>query len=117
MKFYQKCMILTTPDILTTNPEDVEYPESIQKKLDTLVINMKPKMDILDKVNIPYIEKVFDMKPEVIFKYLNESCDGDIPDGVINVLSTKLYAKDFNDMSAGEQAIIKVLSVYLMIQN
>jgi hypothetical protein len=116
MRFYQKCQYLATQMILTTDPDNFDYPDSLSKNVKTLISNIKPKLDILDKINIPYIENVFDTKPEVLKKTLQESCNCDIPDGLINTLAKGLYSKDFNTMDISEQAIIKVLSVYLMIQ-
>lgn len=116
MKFYQKCQYLATQMIMTTDPDDFNYPDSLSKKVKTLITNIKPKLDILDKINIPYIENVFDVKPEILRKSLQESCDCNIPDGLINTIAKELYSKDFNSMDISEQAIIKVLSVYLMIQ-
>jgi hypothetical protein len=116
MKFYQKCQQLATPTINETDPDDFDYPDSIDTKLHALISNVKPKLQILDKINIPYIENAFDIKPDVLKEHLEKSCECIIPDGLINTLSKELFNKDFNNMIVSEQAIIKVLSVYLMIQ-
>lgn len=117
MKFQQKCEAWATEDHLEVeDPDDLTYPVSIETKLKSLINIMKPKMGILDKINIPFIENELEKTPQQLFDSLNTSCKGEIPDGIINYLSKELYSKDFNSMSESEQAIIKVLSVYLMIQ-
>lgn len=117
MNFQQKCEVWATNDHVDVNdPHDASCPDSVKTKLESLVKIMQPKMGILDKINIPFIEKEMDRSPDELYTALNTSCQGCIPDGIINVLSQKLYEKQFNDMSTSEQAIIKVLSVYLMIQ-
>ncbi len=116
MKFQQKCESLSTNQHLEINTDTTEYPYAIETKLKSLINIMKPKMEILNKINIPFIEKELDRTPQELQMILERSCGCEIPDGVINVLSKELYNKSFNSMSVSEQAIIKVLSVYLMIQ-
>jgi protoporphyrinogen oxidase len=96
----------------------MEYPECLSEVMDSLVNYVKPKKDILDKVEIPFIEKTFTSKTDKeVREILDKSCQCEIPDGLINTLSSRIYAKSFNEMSVSEQSIINVLAVYLMIQN
>ena len=115
MIFEQFCKYhATNEQISSIDVKDVD--RNVQERAHALCQIMKPKMEILDKVNIPFIENEFNKTPNELYKVLNPTCHGEIPDGLMNVLGQELYQKHFNDMSVSEQAIIKVLAVYLMIQ-
>ena len=118
MRFATLCRNLSTGNHLTTNPDITEYPDCLSEVMDSLVNYIKPKKDILDKIEIPFIEKTFTSKTDKeVRKILEESCQCEIPDGLINTLSSRIYETSFNEMSVSEQSIINVLAVYLMIQN
>jgi hypothetical protein len=118
MKFATLCRNLSTGNHLKTVSDTFEYPDQLKDVVDSLVHYVRPKRDVLDKVEIPFIEKTFTSKTDAeVREILEKSCNCEIPDGIINTLSTRIYDKSFNEMSVGEQSIINVLAVYLMIQN
>ena len=118
MKFATLCRNLSTGNHLTTDPDIMDYPDHLTDVIESLIHYVKPKRNILDKVEIPFIEKTFTGNTDQeVRDMLDKSCNCEIPDGIINTLSTRIYDKQFNEMSVSEQSIINVLAVYLMIQN
>lgn len=113
MTFKQFCINISNPehvDIPTTSTTPYKPDDMYENIINT----MKPKMDILDRINVPFIEAVFDNMEEV--KDLLENNSPDIPDGMILDISEKLYKDHFNNLNDEEQAIIKVIACYLSIQ-
>ena len=76
---------------------------------------MKPKMDHLDAIEIPYIEEKLTAKANELEDILAGYNDGDVPDYLVNLLSTELYAREFHTLNCEEQAIIRTLSVYIIV--
>ena len=114
MKFKQFWVNIANPDHVDIPATGVSSYEP-DKMCENIINIMKPKMDILDKVNVPFIEATFEDMDEVISLLENNSSD--ISDGMILCLSERLYEKHFNNLSDEEQAIIKVLACYLSIQS
>lgn len=101
--------------IFDSEENTTQVPSQYEKPVNVLIKNMKVKKDIFDKVNIPYIEAAFSEDyPSILEDKLD---DGEIPDGIIVTLSFGIYGKNFNKLSDDERTIIKVLSVYICIQN
>lgn len=116
--FKEFCTKVATNEIVTVDSSDNSVPETYRTKLDSLVTIMRPRMKNLDRINVRFIEDAFEDINEVKEKLDKKTVDGDIPDGVLNELSKKLYdGKSFNEIAQDEQMIIKVLAVYLCIQN
>lgn len=114
MKFKQFCINIANPDhidIPTTSTTSYE-PD---KMYENIINIMKPKMDILDKINVPFIEATFEDMDEVVTLLENNSSD--ISDGMILRLAENLYENHFNNLNDEEQAIIKVIACYLSIQS
>lgn len=101
-------------DMLPTS--DTNLDESTSKRIDGLVKIMELKMDRLDKISVPpFIESVFDC--DVTEKLNAKTVDGDIPDAVINTLAAKLYHHVFKELDDAERSVIKILSVYIILQD
>lgn len=94
---------------------DTTLSEELKKRVDVLVNLMKNKLEIVDRVTIPFIEATFD--GDVISALDSKTEDGEVPDELINALSEKLYEKEFEQLSDDERSIINVLSCYIMLQN
>lgn len=105
--------LITEVDVITSREEAV--PNKYVGPVESLIKIMRPKMDILDRISIPFIEAAFADINEVT-KTLDEQNNGDIPEGIIQTLSTKLYNRPLQSLNTDEQAIIKVLSCYICIQ-
>ncbi len=112
--FEQFC--LNKASKLTLDPtDDMTIPERYQKPVESLITILKNKVDIFDRINVPFVEAAFDNNFEEI---LNEKLEnGEVPDGIIRRLSDGLYHEYPSRLSDTQQAIIKVLSVYICIQN
>ena len=93
---------------------EVIPPESIMKSIDITTNMVRPYLNRMDKVQIPYIEKRFE-NLERVFNILDMyDCNG-IPDWILNTFSNSVYGKSFNKLSNDERSIIAVLSAYILI--
>lgn len=88
--------------------------EALEKRVNVLCEIMEPKMDILNRVEIPFIEEKF-MDMDYVTKILSEYNQGDIPDYLLKTLSERLYKTEFTALNSDRQSIIKTLSVYICI--
>lgn len=113
MIFEQFCKYhATNEQISSIDVKDVD--RNIQERAHALCQIMKPKMTILDRIEIPFIEEAFkDMaKVERLLSTYNE---GDVPDYLLRTFSENLYGSEFTSLNEDQQAIIKILSVYICI--
>ena len=118
--FYDFVRRIAVVNDSTTNPDDTDIPEKYEPIVDGVINTMKNRINNAKTSNVAFIEKCFDdnnvadiMRQKMIN---NELPDGEVPDGIINKLSMSLYEKPFNDLSNDEQSIIKVLTVYIIVQ-
>ena len=82
---------------------------------DVLIKNMRIKKDIIDKVDIPYIQNVFKGYFTVLID--KKLKDREVPNTLIEYLADGIYGKRVNELTKDQRRIIKVLSVYICIQN
>jgi hypothetical protein len=120
MGFRQFCKRIATENTIEiTIPDDpmtVGIPFNLESPIQVLTNTLKPLKKRFDSISVPYVEKCFsDM--EKVFKVMDEEYDNDVDDGIPYALSMYLYDTQFNELSADDQAIIKVLTVYLLVQN
>lgn len=111
MTFSEFCKTLATPNTCEISNE-LSYPDEYKSKMDILVNFMKFKMSRLDKIEIPFIQETVNI--DTIISKMKD--DPMIPTGIPNNLSIELYHKQFNELDNTEQQIIKVLSIYIIIQ-
>lgn len=117
MKFKQLCLGMSVDKCIQIDPDNIVYPDSFNHMIDVIVGQIYPRKDVLDKVEFPFIEKTFSVYSKAdIQKILDEVCNSDIPDGVLHAFAVRIFDKPFNELELSEQAIINVLSVYLIIQ-
>lgn len=117
MVFETFCRRTATIDPLITNKDedDFDIPRKYVKPVNSLITIMRPKMRMLDRVSVTFIENAFE---ENVVERLDEHTeDGDIPDSIINTLSMELYNVMPSELSETQSAIIKVLACYICIQN
>lgn len=114
MKFKEFCMKRAISGNLSAVQPD-EIPEKYVKPTKALIDIMKYKMAVLDKINVAFIETLFDDDYEGILE--TKLTDGEVPNGIIHTLSEGLYGKIPSELNDEESSIIKVLSVYICIQN
>ena len=100
---------------------NTEVPERFKMITESVITNLENKMEYLDKIHVIWIEKVFETidVPEFLDEKMNsgELPDGEVPDSIINRLSAGLYHNDYNTLERDEQSIIKVLALYIIVQN
>ena len=111
--FKQFCMSHATPKHVDIT-DSMDINPSYEGVVAITITNLKNKIDIFDRISIPYIEDRFENEYDVK-ACLDLKDMGDIPDGIINRLSMGLYDKMFNDLTNEQQAIIKVFSTYICI--
>lgn len=120
MGFRQFCKRIATDNTINiTIPEDpmtVEIPYNLENTINVLTNMLKPLKKRFDTISVPYVEKYFNDMANV-FKIMDEEYNNDVDDGIPYALSMYLYDTQFNELSADDQAIIKVLAVYLLVQN
>lgn len=120
MAFLEFCLSKANGDqfdspFFTEDHDVVSIPPKYEGPTKVLIKNMKIKRDILDRVNIPYIESAFEGDYKSILDEKLE--DGEIPDPLIEHLADGIYGDKINNLDYNQRAIIKVLSVYICIQN
>ena len=105
----------------TTDLTDTNIPRECVDPMNNIIENLKIHVGYFDKINISYIENVFEdiNVPELLYNKTMDGTlpDGDIPDGLINKLSEELFSLDYDMISCDEQAIIKTLALYIIVQN
>ena len=105
---------LETP-FFTEDHDTVSPPEKYKGPLDVLIKNMKIKRDIFDRVSVPYVENAFNGDYKSILD--DKLDDGEVPDAMIEYLADGIYGDKINNLDYNQRSIIKVLSVYICIQN
>lgn len=122
MKFQEFCLKFATDvdlnDVLDHDltPSDLELPERYKMATETMVSMMKNKRNGFDRINVPFVEMVFDNGYE---KMLEEKLpDGEIPESIIRTLAEGIFCDNNSSrLDVNQQAIIKVLATYICIQN
>lgn len=114
MSFQAFCENITTIDRITDTSPMV--PVILQEPFDALVSNLRTKMARLDRIEIVFIQMAFnDM--EHVFDILDNYYHGEINDALASALSDALYHAPIINLTSKELSVIKVLTVYLMIQS
>ena len=115
--FKTVCDRLSSNQRITVESNSLDIPERYSVSVKALIEIMKPKLTVLDKISIQFIEDAFTDIEAVTKKLDADTENGDIPDSILNVFSSELYGKTINELTDDEQNIIKVLSTYICIQN
>lgn len=120
MNFQEFCLskadgsLLSDP-FFTEDHDRVSVPEKYSGPVKVLIKNMRNKVEIFDKVTIPYIENAFTNDyPNILEEKLD---DQEIPNALIEELAYGIFDKKINDLTENQRSIIKVLSVYICILN
>ncbi len=116
MNFLDLCKRVATNEHISEiiQCDEDKVPYDIKQRVDALCDIMRNKLDILNNIEIPFIEAAFsDM--ERAEKLLSEYNDGDVPDYLLKELSTRLYHENFHELDVTKQSIIKTLSAYICI--
>lgn len=117
---FQTFANLITPSYLITEPlDDIDVPETgaeeILKRAHTLISQMRSKVGHFDQIEISYIEQKLTDCSQNLEDILASYNDGDVPNYLVNLLSTSLYGKELHMLNCEEQAIIRVFAVYIIV--
>lgn len=99
----------------TEDHDRVSVPEKYKDTVKVLIKNMRPKRDIFDKIDIPYIEEAFNGNYKAILD--RNLKDQEVPNSLIEELAYGIFGNKINSLTNNQRAIIKVLAVYICIQN
>ena len=86
---------------------------------DNIIKSLKVKLSKFDVLKLPYITAVFDKfetEDELADELHMKTVDDEIPDSLINYLSSGLYNMEYMAISKQQQNIIKVLAIYIILQ-
>ena len=86
---------------------------------DNIIKSLKVKVSKFDVLKLPYITAVFDKfetEDELADELHTKTVDDEIPDSLINYLSSGLYNMEYMAISKQQQNIIKVLAIYIILQ-
>lgn len=117
MKFQDFCNKMATKESFgEQHPFAVIVPDRYKVAVNAMIENLRSRRNAFNIIDTPpYIVKVFDKDYITI---LDEKLEGgDIPTGIIYGLSQGIYGLDPIDLNESQQAIIKVLTTYICIQN
>ena len=109
-KFCESITAPNIPDITGDTPVSVKEQDIISHVSN----DIRRRVNILDRINIPYVEGSINSAEDVAAKLIaNENTD--IPEGILNQFAKSIYGKAFNSLTQSERSIIVVLSVYILI--
>ena len=86
---------------------------------DNIIKSLKVKVSKFNTLKLPYITAVFDKfetEEELADELHMKTVDDEIPDSLINYLSSGLYNMEYMAISKQQQNIIKVLAIYIILQ-
>jgi hypothetical protein len=116
MTLEQLCVRYTTAhkESLDLTAENREVPDQYKSISSTIAKAIKPKLDRLSTVSVPYITNAFVDNEAAIERKMN-AIGKTIPVSIPQYLASELYATNFNELDAQNQRIIKLLSMYICI--
>lgn len=116
MVFALFCKSIVSPTVLKS--VDLPVPEKYQESAKRLVEELRYRMTCLDKIQIPYIEGTLNdaLAPGTAL-YEKATTGGDPDDSLPTYFAKELYGRKVEDCNQDEQAIIKVLASYILLQN
>lgn len=116
--FKKFCCKMTRSDIPNI-PDDIVANISLteETRINNIGKDIKAKIEFIDKVPIPYIEKKFeDLEIDDVASILENKNLQDIPDDVLEKFSQIVFGCSFNQLESGwKRSIISVLTVYILI--
>ena len=124
MKFIDFCKNVSS-DINVKISDDMSLdniPTKYINDIKDLKSSFEFKENIIPNMDIPYIEKAFNVKHKSLSDTINDICihefgQSSIPDTLFNNLSYAIYNKTFNDLSNDNMIIIKTLMMYILLSN
>lgn len=113
--FKQYCMSITYPNIPDIESTSSELNIQLQEKIRNIGQYVREKINFIDRVSVPFVEKKFEDVDKVVDELINTEQE-DIPDNILNAFSQNIFGCIFNELESGwKRSIIAVLSVYILI--
>lgn len=101
-------------ELTVSDPTNFELVGKEKEIVDSTINIIKPKLDRLDAIELPFIENTFS-DTEYVCKCLgNERVN--INDAIINVLSKNMFGVKCDELTNVQSNIIKVLVAYIVLQ-
>ena len=111
--FRKYCINNTLATKVTISPVTDEVPEMYKPTMERVLTDLSGRVSLFDRTSVPYIQDTIDRITD-IDKALSPT-KGDIPDALIETISTRLYEKSFNDINTDEQSIIFIIALYICV--
>lgn len=103
-----------TVDIKLTIPDVTDEVSEVYKPTMNRVLNdLSNRVVMFDRTSIPYIQETIE-RVDNMDKAL-EPTNGDIPESILEKVSTTLYGSSFNDVNVEQQSIIIIVSTYICV--
>lgn len=113
--FKQYCMSITYPNIPNTESESTDLNIQLHEKIKNIGQYVREKIDFIDRVSIPFVEKKFEDVDSVVDALIATGQE-DIPDNILNAFAKNIFGCIFNELESGwKRSIIAVLGVYILI--
>lgn len=119
MSFQQFCdKISNNLDVIPESDSIYLANKSLISIANNIIRDFKNKTTRLDSLKMTYIVAAFDKYDEEDFyeELHRKTVDDEIPDELINYLSSGIYKMKYADMTTQQKNIIKVLAIYIILQ-
>lgn len=123
MRFLEFCKTVASNNNDFTCTNDMNLDNIPKKYIDgiNIIINLfEYRDDIIQNMDLPYIEKVFDIKEQSLSDKISDICirefgSQSIPDAFFNIISDGIFQTSFTNLSNDNKIIIKTLTMYLLL--
>ena len=115
MNFLEFCMAYANPEPIVIE-DTKELPVEYQEPLRVLVNLIRLKLPRANAIKISFVQNQFEDMYKVCHIMLG-AYNGEVDESISQALSNALYHQDYNMLQFEETMIIKILTIYLMIQN
>lgn len=113
INFKKFCMNRTNNVKLAIPSVVDEVPDVYKNTAERVLKDLKTRVGMFDRTPIPYIQDTIDMVDDMD-KALSPT-NGDVPDSLIEHISTELYNNSFNNVDVTEQSIIVIVALYICV--
>ena len=117
MNFTEFCLRIANPEQMEIDVDtlDARLPYDIDEALHSLIDIVRLKIARANFIKISFIQNRFNDMNEVK-EIMETRYNGEVNDLIAYKLATGLYHRPITELTHEELAIIKVLTIYLMIQ-
>lgn len=113
MTFLEFCNKIANPDTTPIVAQDTLSMEKMNE-INHVINGIRYQLSRADSVKLTFIQNAFEDMDKVV-NILESKYNGEVNDNIALYLSRNLYGSEYDQLGY-EKAIIKVLTVYLMIQ-